>query len=152
MYDEGNMTFHVLPRLTDAQMLNDRAKHSFSGKGVSPLKIRVGLAACFQQHSPYFRPKQESISWNLTCVVHIQKENKTSKANVKVETSKLLFQGLTSRRLIWNIRDGPEYAPKSTLKQTALRLKHCETNAWELLATSYGLPPKYSYFILAHNL
>ena len=82
LYDDGSMTFHVLPRLTDAQMLNDQAKHSLSGKGVSPLKIRVGCAACFQKPSPYFRPKQESISWNLSCVVHVQKENKTNKANV----------------------------------------------------------------------
>ena len=85
------MTFHVLPRLTDAQILNDRAKHSLSGKGVSLLKIRVGCTACFQQPSPYFRPKQESITWNLSCVVYIQKENKTNKANVTFWNVKTTF-------------------------------------------------------------
>ena len=83
LYDDGGMTFHVLPRLTDAQMLNDQAKN--------PLKIRVGCAACFQKPSPYFRPKQESISWNLSCVVHVQKENKTNKANVTCWNVKTTF-------------------------------------------------------------
>ena len=99
-------------------MLNDRARHSLSGKGVSPLKIRVGCAAFFQRPSPYFRPKQESISWNLSCVVHVQKENKTNKANVTCWNVKIPFQGLTFGRLVWILRDGPESAPKSTLIRT----------------------------------
>ena len=81
-----------------------------------------------------------------------KKKIRQTKPMSHVETSKLPFQGLTSRRLICNLRDGPESALKSILKQTVLRLKRCETNTWELLATSYGLPPKYPYFILAHNL
>ena len=47
-----------------------------------------------------------------------KKKIRQTKPMSRVETSKLPFKGLTYGRLVWNLRDGPESAPKSTLIKT----------------------------------